>query len=186
MINNRQVSSADELLILVDGADSVVGHATKEECHRGNGKLHRAFSVFVFNSNNELLLQKRSDKKILWPLYWSNSVCSHPRRGESYQVAVDRRLLEEIGLELPVKYLFKFQYQVNYNQLGSENELCSVYAGKSDILPVINDNEIAEWKYVSLDKLQDEVDSRPEEYTPWFKTELQRICQDFTDTIFSM
>ena len=186
MTNNQQVSFHDEPLILVDGNDSVTGHSTKERCHSGNGVLHRAFSIFIFNSKNELLIQKRSAEKPLWPLYWSNSVCSHPRKGEDYAEAVSRRLLDEVGLQLPVKFLFKFQYQANYNQLGSENELCSVYSGHSDDIPIINDNEIADWRYVSFDKLQDDIDSRPAEYTPWFKTELQTIRKEFSDTIFTM
>lgn len=186
MTNNQQVSFDDESLILVDSNDSVIGHATKEHCHGGNGILHRAFSIFIFNSNNELLLQKRSAEKRLWPLFWSNSVCSHPRKGENYAEAVKRRLLDEVGLDLRVEFLFKFQYQANYNHLGSENELCSVYAGKTDDLPIINTTEIADWKYVSFDKLQNDMDARPDEYTPWFKTELKRIRQDFLGTIYTM
>jgi len=186
MKNNQQVSFPDELLILVDSKDSIIEYATKEHCHGGDGILHRAFSVFIFNSKNELLLQKRSAGKQLWPLYWSNSVCSHPRKGENYPKAVKRRLLDEVGLQLPVEFLFKFQYQVNYNQLGSENELCSVYIGKTDDPPMINDNEIAEWKYISLDKLQIDMNDRPEEYTPWFKMELKRIRQDFIDTVIAI
>jgi len=186
MANDQQVSFDDEELILVDSNDSIIGYATKEHCHGENGILHRAFSIFVFNSKNELLLQKRGAKKRLWPLFWSNSVCSHPRKGESYTEAVKRRLLDEVGLKSSVKFLFKFQYEANYNHLGSENELCSIYAGKTDDLPTINSNEIADWKYVSLDELQIDMDARPEEYTPWFKTELKRIRQDFTDTIYTL
>lgn len=184
--NNQQVSFHDELLILVDSRDSVIEHATKDLCHGGYGILHRAFSIFIFNSKNELLLQKRSAEKRLWPLYWSNSVCSHPRKGENYTKAVKRRLQDEVGLDLSVRFLYQFQYQANYNHLGSENELCSVYVGKSDDVPIINSHEIADWKYIGLAELQKDVDSRPEDYTPWFKEELKRICQDFNDTIYAM
>lgn len=185
MKKNRQVSFHDEALILVDSNDSAIGHATKEHCHSRDGILHRAFSIFVFNSKNELLIQKRSAEKPLWPLYWSNSVCSHPREGEDYGEAVSRRLLDEVGLHLPVQFLFKFQYQANYKQLGAENELCSVFTGKSDELPIINNSEIADWRYVSFDKLQNDIDARPEKYTPWFQTELKRIRMDFLDKIFT-
>jgi isopentenyl-diphosphate Delta-isomerase len=184
MTNNRQVSFSDEALILVDGNDSITGHSTKEQCHSGNGVLHRAFSIFIFNSKNELLIQKRSAEKPLWPLFWSNSVCSHPRKGEDYPEAVSRRLLDEVGLHLPVQFLFKFQYQANYKHLGAENELCSVFSGRSDDLPIVNDSEIADWRYVSFGTLQNNIDARPEQYTPWFKTELKRIRKDFSDTIF--
>lgn len=186
MTNNQQVSFHDELLILVDSQDSVIEHATKDHCHGGHGILHRAFSVFIFNSKNELMIQKRSAGKRLWPLYWSNSVCSHPRKGENYSKAVKRRLLDEVGLDLPVRFLYQFQYQEKYNHLGSENELCSVYVGKSDELPIINNNEIDDWKYVSLTGLQKDIDTRPEDYTPWFKAELKTICQYFADTIYAM
>ncbi len=183
---NKQVSFDDEMLILVDDEDVVIGHETKQHCHTGEGIPHRAFSIFVFNNDNELLLQKRSDEKPLWPSYWSNSVCSHPRKGESYDEAVRRRLLDEVGMQLPVEFLFQFQYQAQYKQLGTENELCSVYVGKSDDQPMINDREIADWKYVSIDNLQNDIDARPEQYTPWFRTELSRIRKDFMNTIYSL
>ncbi|MBV5326419.1 MAG: isopentenyl-diphosphate Delta-isomerase [Chlorobium sp.] len=186
MKNNHQVSFNDELLILVDDTDSVVGHGTKEYCHSGNGLPHRAFSIFVFNSRNELLIQKRSEQKPLWPLFWSNSVCSHPRQGEDYQEAVTRRLLDEVGLQLPVEFLFRFQYQVKYKLLGAENELCSVFAGKSDLQPNINHNEIADWRYVSLDYLLNDITVQPEQYTPWFKIELEKISKGFLDKILAI
>ncbi len=186
MTKNIQVSFNNESLILVDSDDSAIGHASKEHCHSKDGILHRAFSIFVFNSKNELLIQKRSSEKPLWPLFWSNSVCSHPRQGENYAEAVSRRLLDEVGLNLPVNFLFKFQYQANFNGLGAENEVCSVYSGRSDDLPIVNSSEIADWRYISLDKLQDDIHARPESYTPWFKTELKRIQKDFSDQTFAM
>jgi isopentenyl-diphosphate Delta-isomerase len=100
-----------DALILVDGADREVGFLPKDLCHDGQGVLHRAFSLLVFNEKGEQLLQQRSASKRLWPLYWSNSCCSHPRRGESMEAAVKRRLDEELGLSCPVQFLFKFQYQ---------------------------------------------------------------------------
>lgn len=150
----------------------------------GKGLLHRAFSIFIFNSSNELLIQKRSAEKPLWPLFWSNSVCSHPRQGENYQESIRRRLLDEIGMQLPVEFLFQFQYQANYKHLGAENELCSVYVGTSDDSPIINSSEVADWKYVSFEELQYEMDTRPEQYTPWFKLELQKIRKDFSNKTF--
>ncbi len=186
MDNNQQVSFHDELLILVDESDAVVGHGTKEHCHSGDGLPHRAFSIFVFNSNNELLIQRRSAQKPLWPMFWSNSVCSHPRKGEEYLEALSRRLLDEVGMQVPLEFLFRFQYQAFYEQLGAENELCSVYAGRSDVLPCINPNEIAEWRYVALDDLQKDIAAHPDQYTPWFKTELEQIRTDFLEKIFSL
>jgi isopentenyl-diphosphate delta-isomerase len=165
----------NEYLILVDAEDNVLGYETKENCHLGKGRLHRAFSIFIFNGSKELLLQKRSALKPLWPLYWSNSVCSHPRRGETDLEAAHRRLKEEIGIETPLQFLFKFQYRASFKDIGSENELCSVYIGKSDGPIVANPGEIAEWKYIDLEELDRDIKAHPEMYSPWFKMEWQRI-----------
>src|SRR6185437_2320775 len=103
-------SQEAESLILVDEADREVGYMSKERCHDGRGILHRAFSLLIFNERSELLLQRRSAAKRLWPHYWSNSCCSHPRRAETMEAAIHRRLYEELGLACPLQFLFKFQY----------------------------------------------------------------------------
>ena len=121
----RQVNKKD-LLILVDESDEELGFKSKSECHQGNGQLHRAFSVFIFNPSGELLIQKRSRDKALWDLHWSNSCCSHPQKNEQMQLAVKRRLKEELGIECPVHYLYKFTYHAKYKDVGSEHELCHV------------------------------------------------------------
>lgn len=167
-----------EELILVNGEDRVLGYGMRDECHRGDGILHRAFSVFLFNDRNELLLQRRGRGKELWPLYWSNSCCSHPRRGETYEAAIERRLVEELGLRVPVKFLFKLCYQARFDEHGSENELCAVYAGRTcgPIRP--NGREIAEWKFIGLAKLDADIALHPHRYTPWFLMEWERIRRD--------
>ncbi len=137
--------------------------------------MHRAFSIFIFNERKQLLIQTRSSEKALWPLYWSNSVCSHPRIGESYEEAAVRRLKEELGLETELQLLFKFQYQAQYEDIGSENEMCSVYLGKANGIVKPNRNEIAEWKYIDSGKLDEDMIAHPQLYTPWFKTEWERI-----------
>jgi len=103
-------------------------------------------------------MQKRSSHKKLWPLFWSNSCCSHPRKGETYEIATKRRLKEELGLETPLIYLYKFQYQTAFASVGSENELCSVYIGKTDDTVSVNQNEIAAWKYIHLDQMDTELE----------------------------
>ena len=108
-----------EPLILVDDADHEIGHLDRANCHAGSGVLHRAFSLFIFNGNGELLLQQRAPGKRLWPLYWSNSCCSHPRRAESMDTAIHRRLHEELGLACPLHFLFKFQYQAQFDPLAA-------------------------------------------------------------------
>jgi len=177
------VSFDDEKLILVDSRDNVLGYETKEKCHNGQGILHRAFSIFVFNSNNELLLQQRHASKRLWGNFWSNTCCSHPRKGESYEEATVRRLKEEVGLETPLKYLYKFQYQAAFEDKGSENELCSVYIAKTDEPPLINETEISSWKYISIDDLNAELAAHPERFTPWFKMEWQRLMTEYLPEI---
>ena len=104
MVSSEVVSSPTEELILVDELDREIGQGAKSECHAGNGILHRAFSVFIFNSRNELLLQRRSAEKPLWPNYWSNTCCSHPRVGESMGEAVNRRLAQELGIECSLTF----------------------------------------------------------------------------------
>lgn len=177
------VSFDSEELILVNENDEEVGHLDKSSCHDGDGVLHRAFSLFVFNPRGELLLQRRSRTKRLWPLFWSNSCCSHPRRGETMEEAVHRRLQQELGLDAKLEYLYKFQYSAQYEDAGSERELCSVYAGRTDAEPQVNRNEIESWRFVSLDKLEAELAAFPERFTPWFKMEWKQITKEFAGAI---
>jgi isopentenyl-diphosphate delta-isomerase len=169
------VSSEDEPLILVDEADNEIGYLSKGECHDGDGVLHRAFSIFIFNSAGDLLLQQRSADKRLWPLFWSNTCCSHPRRGERIEVATERRLAQELGMTGDFRYLFKFQYQAPFGDLGSENELCWVYAGTSDDEPRPNVNEVAAIRWISPEALDREFETKPEILTPWFALEWPRV-----------
>ena len=167
----EQVSSPEENLILVDQNDQELGGMSKLDCHSGDGTLHRAFSIFVFNSADELLLQQRSSVKPLWPLYWSNTCCSHPRTGESMKVATERRLKEEIGIKCPLTYLYKFEYQANYKDIGAECELCSVFVGRSDGPFDPNMEELAAMRFIGIDELDSELENNPNNYTPWFKME---------------
>ena len=177
------VSSEDEALILVDESDRVVGHLDKGACHDGDGVLHRAFSIFVFNRAGELLLQQRSSEKRLWPLFWSNSCCSHPRQGETMDEAVTRRLQQELGMAGDLEYLYKFQYQARYRDLGSENELCWVYAGLLDQEASPNPHEVEEIRWVTPEQLDEEMASNPESVTPWFRMELLRVRDLYRPTL---
>ncbi|HOV91970.1 MAG TPA: isopentenyl-diphosphate Delta-isomerase [Candidatus Kapabacteria bacterium] len=180
-MENNIVSFNNELLILVDENDNEIGYLEKNKCHQGNGILHKAFSIFLINDKKELLLQKRSPNKLLWGNYWSNSVCSHPRKGESIELATNRRLRDELGIELDnnLHFLFKFQYFAQFENIGCERELCSVFAGKysSPIYP--NKNEISDIKYIPLSLINDELSRNNSEFTPWFKIEWQRISEEF-------
>ena len=178
---DKIVSSESEQLILVDESDNELGYLSKQKCHDGEGILHRAFSLFVFNADGELLLQKRSAEKRLWPLFWSNSCCSHPRKGESMQVATRRRLQEELGFKADLEYIYKFSYRAQFGDHGSENELCSVYLGNTDEDHSANASEIEEVRYVSRDALYSELQAMPDEFTPWFKMEWERLGGEFAE-----
>jgi len=141
--------------------------------------LHRAFSLHIINDSGELLLQRRAPSKRLWPLYWSNSCCSHPRRNEPIDSAIHRRLDEELGIRCSLRYLFKFQYQAQYGSAGAENELCSVYVGRYTGTPKINRSEIDSWRWVPAQALQEEMTGgAASSFTPWFKLEWDRIWRD--------
>jgi isopentenyl-diphosphate Delta-isomerase len=168
-----------EALILVDEADREVGHLSKAKCHDGQGVLHRAFSLLIFNDEGELLLQQRASSKRLWPLYWSNSCCSHPRRAESMEAAINRRLYEELGLRCPLHFLFKFQYQAQFESAGAEQELCSVFIGRTSDPVRADPNEILAWRWISPENLQAELaEEGAERFTPWFRMEWERIRRD--------
>ena len=165
MAREEIVSNASEQLILVDDHDREIGFKAKTDCHMGKGVLHRAFSIFVFNSRQELLLQQRSPSKMLWPGYWSNTCCSHPRRGEAMATAVTRRLEQELGFTCPLRYLYKFKYHAQFGAVGAEHELCSVYFGRYDGSVDVNVNEIAGWRFVGVDALETELTAAPDTFT---------------------
>lgn len=169
--HHRIVSSGSEELILVDRDDNEIGFMSKADAHDGAGVLHRAFSLFLFNDAGELLIQQRAPGKRLWGGYWSNSCCSHPRRGESMQVATSRRLLDELNFEADLEYVYRFCYEADFGEAGSENELCHVYLGKATEHIRPNDSEIAAIRFVSLAELDAEFADQPERFTPWFKQE---------------
>jgi isopentenyl-diphosphate delta-isomerase len=182
---NEAAADADAL-ILVDEADREVGHLSKARCHDGQGILHRAFSLLIFNSAGELLLQQRSSAKRLWPLYWSNSCCSHPRRAESMETAIYRRLYEELGLRCPLQFLFKFQYQAQFESAGSEQELCSVFIGRSTEPVRCDPNEIQAWRWVHPEALQAELAAGADRFTPWFKLEWARIWGEHRANVLAL
>ena len=177
------ISDQDELLILVDREDNELGFASKAECHSGTGLLHRAFSVFIFNSSGQVLLQQRSEQKNLWNLYWSNSCCSHPRQGEQIENAAHRRMVEELSFDCELHYLYKFFYQESFERKGSEHELCSVFVGRFDGEISVNINEITDWKFIDTDELSRSIDQHPEKYTPWLQLEWLELKKNYLDLI---
>lgn len=179
----RRVSFEDEPLIVVDEDNNVLGHRTKAECHDGEGILHRAFSVFLFNAQGELLLQQRSADKRLWPLFWSNSCCSHPRRGETEDEAAGRRIEEELGVSTDLERLFTFQYHAAFEDKGSEREVCSVFLGHTDDPIRANEHEIADWKWIAIEELETVLDREGERYTPWLKLEWAQMRAEFAEVL---
>lgn len=165
----------DDKIILVDENDNQVGIEGKLKSHLGAGVLHRAFSIFVFNKKGELLLQQRSAEKMLWPLFWSNTCCSHPKEGETWKQAGQRRLEEELGFSCPLEFKGKFQYHAGYKDIGSENELCYVLAGKYEGEVIANKKEVASFKWIDFEAVKEDVAQNSKKYTPWFKIELEKF-----------
>ncbi len=155
-----------EQVILVDKNDKEIGREEKLETHK-KGKLHRAFSIFIFNSRNKLLLQQRAKTKYHSPGLWSNSCCSHPRPEESLEKATRRRLKEEMGIECPLKEIFSFIYKAKVEDL-IENEFDHVFVGRFNGEPKINKDEVMDWKWISINELKKDIKENPQEYTPWF------------------
>jgi len=162
-------------IILVDSADNEIGHETVTGCHSGNLKLHRAFSVFVFNDAGEMLITQRSSKKHTWPLFWSNACCSHPRKGQDSAAAASARLAAELGISASVDLLFKFEYRAQYDSNWGEYELDWVFLSHCNSPGNVDAEEIKDWEFIRIDELQRQVGSNPGKFTPWFRLCLDRV-----------
>ncbi len=162
------IDGQDELLILVNEQDIQIGVQDKLSAHI-EGLLHRAFSIFIFNSQSELLLQQRSNGKYHSPGLWTNTCCSHPRPGESTLDACNRRFYEEMGMSAELKFSFSFIYQFKFLNGLTEHEYDHVFIGQTDQEPEINLNEVQAWKYINIPDLEIEIAFNPELYTPWLK-----------------
>ena len=158
----------EEQVILVNEKDEPIGLMGKMEAHE-KGLLHRAFSVFVFNSKQEVLLQQRAACKYHSPNLWTNTCCSHPRAGETNQQAGERRLQEEMGLQVPLQEVFSFIYKAPFDNGLTEHEYDHVLIGYSDAQPQINPEEVASWKWLSLEAIKEDILQAPEQYTAWVK-----------------
>lgn len=157
-----------ENVVLITEQDEPIGLMEKQEAHVA-GVLHRAFSVFIFNAKGELLIQQRAFEKYHTPGKWTNTCCSHPREGETYEEGASRRLQEEMGFTCPIEYQFDFIYKADVGQGLTEHELDYVFKGVYNEEPVINPEEVAAYKWIDFDELQQDIQDNPEQYTPWFR-----------------
>ena len=157
-----------ERVILVDIHDNPIGEMEKLKAHV-EAKLHRAFSVFIFNSKGELLLQQRALNKYHSPGLWTNTCCSHQRAGETNIEAGKRRLFEEMGFACELKEVFWFIYRADFDNGLTEHELDHVMIGQYDLSPEINPEEVAAYKWMTLEDVKSDMESNPEKYTAWFK-----------------
>lgn len=167
-----------DLIILVDKKDKILGYKEKLFVHKNPVPLHRAISVVIFSSDRKkMLLQKRAVLKPTWPLFWSNACCTHPMKGESYKSAAERRLKGEMGIETSLKEIFRFKYRARYDSVWGEHELDTVFEGlyEGEIDP--DPKEVAEYKWVAVRELLEDVKRNPQKYTPWFKIILNKISK---------
>lgn len=159
---------AEERVILVDEHDNEIGTMEKIEAHE-KALLHRAFSIFVFNDDGQMMLQQRALSKYHSPGLWTNTCCSHPRPGESLEEATGRRIVEEMGFSCDMQEVFNFIYTAPFDDGLTEHELDHVFIGTYNEDPEINPEEVASWMWVEVDELLTDVNENPENYTEWFK-----------------
>ena len=170
--------NTEEYLILVDENDKQWGKLEKLLTHQ-LGILHRAFSVFIFNTKGELLLQQRADEKYHSAGLWTNTCCSHPRYGEETNDAVSRRLYEEMRMQSETQFAFSFLYKAAFENGLIEHEFDHVFMGISDEIPVPEKTEVKNWKYISIDELARNIDSEPTKYTAWLKACLPQVKKHY-------
>lgn len=165
----------DEFVILVDGNDRPIGTEEKTRCHLPDGRLHRAFTALLFDAGGRLVLARRARGKMLWPGDWDGTFASHPREGETYVSAGQRRMPEELGIGGSLEYVNKFEYHARYRDVGSENEICATLVGTvgQEISPV--PGEIDEVRAVSAAELLEEVEAEPGSYCPWMLIALELL-----------
>ena len=165
-----------ELIILVDEQDREIGVEEKFAGHRNGGRLHRAFSIFVFNQRGEMLIQQRSARKYHFRGKWTNACCGHPRPGEVLADAAHRRLQEELGFDTPLRELFSFVYSAEDSESGlTEREFDHVLVGRFDGVPRPDPDEVSGLRWITRGQLERELAEQPESYSSWFRQALVRL-----------
>uniref|UniRef100_UPI00404A5862 isopentenyl-diphosphate Delta-isomerase n=1 Tax=Flavobacterium sp. TaxID=239 RepID=UPI00404A5862 len=170
----------EDFVILVDEKDNPIGLMPKMEAHE-KAVLHRAFSVFVLNEKNELMLQQRAAHKYHSPLLWTNTCCSHQKENETNLEAGNRRLSEEMGFQTPLKELFHFIYKAPFDNGLTEHELDHVMIGFYANDPIINEEEVASWKWMDIESVKNDIEQNPDLYTVWFKIIFEKFYHYFEE-----
>jgi len=164
----------EEMLTLVDGNDNEIGAETRDKCHLGKGKMHRAIAVFLLDKDGLLLIQQRSQKEKLWPGYWDCSMATHVYPNETYEAAAERGLKQELEITAPVQKVLAFAYFAPFGK-HAENEYCALLVGRHDGKITPNLNKVSSHDYVSLKELQRKIQQSSELYTPWLKIALEKL-----------
>lgn len=170
-----------DYVILVDEQDNQLGTMEKLQAHV-EAKLHRAISVFIFNSNKELLLQKRAANKYHSASLWTNTCCSHPKPNENTANAAKRRLKEEMGIDCNLQAAFNFTYLAKLENDITEHEFDHVFFGFTDDIPTLNLEEASNYKYLSLDEIKNQLEKNPEQFTVWFTLIFERVKTELSTT----
>ena len=173
-LQTNMANNKEEYVILVDEWDHPLGTMEKMEAHE-LGELHRAFSVFIFNDKDELMLQQRALSKYHSPGLWTNTCCSHPREGEETEAAAHRRMIEEMGFDCAFREAFSFTYNADVGQGLTEHEFDHVFIGRSSQSPEINRDEVNDWMWKSMDDIRKEIRATPEKYTVWFRIAFDEV-----------
>lgn len=174
----------EEKVILVNEKDEAIGLMPKMEAHE-KALLHRAFSVFVLNDKNEVMLQKRAAHKYHSPSLWTNTCCSHQRDGEDSIQAGQRRLKEEMGFSVPLKELFSFIYKAPFDNGLTEHELDHVLIGYYNDAPEINPDEVSDYCFKSLEAIKEDITNHPEAYTVWFKIIFEKFYEHLKNEVYA-
>ncbi|MEZ5083085.1 MAG: isopentenyl-diphosphate Delta-isomerase [Bacteroidales bacterium] len=164
----------EEYVVLVDEKDNPIGKMEKQEAHI-KGVLHRAFSVFVFNDKDELMLQQRALTKYHSPGRWTNTCCSHPRLSEKTEDAAHRRMVEEMGFDCDFEEVFTFIYKSDVGGGLIEHEFDHVFFGRSELKPKINHEEVNDWKFMDMKSIREDMNKHPEHYTVWFRIAFDEV-----------
>lgn len=168
--------------MLVDENDNELGVDSRENCHMGTGKRHRAFVIFLFDTKDRVLIQCRSSKVLLWPECWDVTAASHVYPEETYEEAARRRLVQELGIhDAPLQKVLAFTYSAGFGEYA-ENEYCALLVGKYEGQVQANEEVVADYKHVYLSEVEKDVRENPNRYTPWFKIALNKFIEYMGDS----